>query len=92
MLDDALRKVHLSPTLHVIKIIHGFGSSGKGGTLKTLVKNWSYSHRNRIKASIPGEDVTLFNPGVQELASAFNLSINEDFGTLNEGITLLWVK
>ncbi|MBI1805410.1 MAG: Smr/MutS family protein [Ignavibacteriae bacterium] len=92
VLDEALRKAHLSSSLRVIKIIHGFGSSGKGGTLKTLVRNWMYRQRARIKSSIPGEYLTPFNPVVQELAATLDLSISKDFGAPNEGITILWVK
>ena len=92
MLDDSLRKVKLSPHLRLIKIVHGFGSSGRGGTLKALVRNWTYARRSRVKISIPGEQITPFNPDVQELAASCEISVSADLGAANDGATIVWVK
>ena len=92
MLDETLRTIQLSASLRILKIIHGFGSSGRGGTLKTLARNWAYGHRTRIRVIIPGEDLTPFNPAIKELAAACHLSVGSDLGAPNDGITILWVK
>jgi len=40
----------------VVKIIHGYGSSGVGGTLRTEVQKWlrQRSAQSQIRAFIPG--------------------------------------
>jgi hypothetical protein len=91
MLDEALRSVHSSPTLRVINIIHGFGSKGIGGTLKTHVKNWAYTNRQRIHATIDGEQFSPFHSSSQSLVSACGISFN-DLSSSNQGTTILWVK
>ena len=91
MLDDALRTVSLSSQLRVMKIIHGYGSHGKGGSLKTLVRNWAFTRRSRFKEIIDGENLSSFNPIIQKLLS----SVEADFsyiGAPNEGMTILWIR
>jgi hypothetical protein len=91
MLDGALRSISLSPDRCVLKIIHGYGSSGKGGTLKTVVRNWAYTHRDRIREVLDGENFSPFNPVVQNLIASYNLTLS-DIGPVNEGITILWFE
>lgn len=92
ILNDALRKIRLSSHLRILKIIHGYGSSGKGGNLKTTVKNWIYNNRKRIKCSINGEQVETFDTDVIELAAECDISLRDDLGFANEGMTIIWVK
>ena len=92
LLNESLKKVHLSSQLRVIKIIHGYGSSGRGGSLKTLAINWAYGNRNRIKCVIAGEGTDTFDADVLQLAQECDLSIRNDLGYANEGMTIIWVK
>ena len=92
MLDESLKRIKLSPTLRVLKIIHGYGSKGRGGSLKTLVKNWAYQRRNKIRISINGEDIDPFDQQTQMLASQCSFSITNDLGSATEGVTIIWVK
>ncbi len=92
LLSSALRKVQSSPTFRVLKIIHGHGSGGQGGTLKTVVQNWAFKNKSRIKLIIEGINLSPFNPDVQRLCSECNLQPSKDVGESNKGITLIWVK
>jgi hypothetical protein len=81
--------------VRVLKIIHGYGSSGKGGTLNHGLKK-SFALRKKegvIKDFIPGENFTIFNPIVLELLEAVpELRADPDLSTTNEGVTVLWLK
>jgi hypothetical protein len=91
MLDDTLRTFSLSSQQRVLKIIHGYGSGGKGGSLKTLVRNWAFVNRNRFKEIIDGENLSPFNPIVQQLLSAVEVNLS-DIGSPNEGVTIVWIR
>lgn len=92
LLDESLRKIRLSSHLRIMKIIHGYGSKGTGGALKTVVKNWVHQHHDNIISSIDGEQLTPFNPQVQVLSAECNMSPEKDLGAPNEGITIVWVS
>ena len=64
---EAWSTVRNSPSLRVLKIIHGHGSTGKGGVTKELVRNWAFRNRNRFRAIIDGENYTLFDADVLEM-------------------------
>jgi hypothetical protein len=100
-LDDARRQVVEAirqakrEGVRVLKVIHGYGSSGKGGTLNHgLRKSFSLRKReNAIKDFIPGEHFNIFNPVVLDLLEVIpSLRGDPDLGTTNLGITVLWLK
>jgi len=74
----------------VIKIIHGYGSSGVGGVIKQMVRKSLQSklNQNQIKAFIPGEAIKGFM-GYSEIIDKYkNLIINDsDYHKSNDGIT-----
>jgi hypothetical protein len=81
--------------IRALKIIHGYGSSGKGGTLQHgLRKSFALRKKERvIKDYIPGEAFTIFNPVVLELLEAVPaLRADADLAATNEGVTVLWLK
>ena len=81
--------------VRVLKIIHGYGSSGKGGVLHHgLRKSFALRKKeNAIKDFIAGEDFTIFNPIVLELLAAVSeLRADPDLAATNEGVTVLWLK
>lgn len=100
-LDDARRLVigeikrAKREGVKVLKVIHGYGSSGKGGTLCVGLRK-SFGLRKKegvIKDSIAGEDFTVFNPTVLALLEAVpELRGDPDLGATNEGVTVLWLK
>ena len=81
--------------VRAMKIIHGYGSSGKGGKLNTgLRKSFGLRKKERmIKDFIPGEDFSIFESRVLELLEAIpDLRSDPDLNATNEGITILWIK
>jgi hypothetical protein len=91
-LMDAWGKVRNSRDLCVLKIIHGHGSSGKGGTTKEFVRNWGFRHRRLFRAVIPGEQYSLFDEQTTLLRSSAGMYSDTDLGSSNPGITIFWVK
>ncbi len=89
---DAWETVRNSPALRLVKIIHGFGSGGRGGTTRELVRNWAFRHRGRFRAIFNGEDYTLHDSGTQELRKEIGQYPDSDLTMPNPGITIIWVK
>ena len=81
--------------VRVLKVIHGYGSSGKGGKLNFGLRK-SFGLRKKegvIRDFIAGEDFSIFNPTVLALLEAVpGLRGDPDLGATNEGITILWLQ
>jgi len=81
--------------VRVLKIIHGYGSSGKGGKLNVGLRK-SFGLRKKegvIKDSIPGEDFSIFHPTVLALLDTVpELRGDPDLNATNEGVTVLWLR
>jgi len=79
----------------VLKVIHGYGSSGKGGALCVGLRK-SFRLRRKegvIRDFIPGEDFSIFNDRVLALLEAVpEMRGDPDLNATNEGITILWLK
>jgi hypothetical protein len=100
-LDDARRDVIAEirrakrDRVRVLKIIHGYGSSGKGGKLCTGLRK-SFKLRKEegvILDFVPGERFSIFNSVVHAMFDACPaLRGDPDLEATNEGITLLWLK
>lgn len=76
----------------VLKIIHGYGSSGVGGALKRAVRA---SLRKRcqegtIRAFVGGEQWSVFDESTREIVDACpSLGRDRDLRSGNEGITIV---
>jgi hypothetical protein len=100
-LDDARRVVIAGikqakrEGVKVLKVIHGYGSSGKGGTLCIGLRK-SFGLRKKegvIKDFIAGEDFSIFNETTLDLLEAVpELRGDPDLGATNEGVTIIWLK
>lgn len=91
---EAIREARRSG-VRVLKIIHGYGSSGKGGKLNIgLRKSFGLRKKEKvIKDFIPGEDFSIFEDRVLELLEAIpGLRADPDLNATNEGITIVWIK
>ncbi len=79
----------------VLKVIHGYGSSGKGGALCIGLRK-SFGLRKKegaIKGFFPGEEFSVFNPAVLDMLEAVpSLRGDPDLNATNEGVTLVWLK
>ena len=79
----------------VLKVIHGYGSSGKGGTLcHGLRKSFGLRRKEGvIRGFIPGERFSIFDATVLQLLEAVpELRADPDLNATNEGVTVLWLK
>ena len=79
----------------VLKVIHGYGSSGTGGKLCVGLRK-SFGLRKKegaIRDFVPGEDFSIFNNTVLAmLEAAPELRGDPDLNATNEGVTILWLK
>jgi hypothetical protein len=91
-LVSAAARVSSSPSLRLLKIVHGYGSSGKGGATREVVRGWAFRHRQRYRAIIEGERYSLFEPAVQEARKEIGDFQDPDLGAHNAGILVLWIK
>jgi hypothetical protein len=89
-LDEALRSTQLSGGVRIIRVIHGYGSGGKGGTLKTTVRNWAFRRRDRIRMAIPGEEYSPLGSPVGRVLQESGISLHE-VGPADPGVTILVV-
>ncbi len=89
---DAWSRARNSHDIRLLKIIHGYGSSGRGGSTKEIVRNWVYQQRRHFRAIIPGEDYSLFNTAVQGLRKEVGEFEDEDLEKGNEGMVVVWIR
>jgi hypothetical protein len=89
---DAWETVRNSRGLRVVKIIHGYGSGGKGGATRELVRNWAFRHRALFRGILNGEDYSLHEKATQELRREIGQYPDPDLTMANPGITIIWVK
>lgn len=85
-------KIRSEPDLRLLKVIHGYGSSGKGGSTKDTVRNWAFRNRNKLRAVVEGEEYSLYNPTVQEMRKEIGDYADPDLASANPGITVLWIS
>ena len=90
-LDHALAAAR-AEGVPVLKLIHGYGSSGVGGRLREEV--WKaldrFQRNGSIAAFIPGEDFRLSNETSWELVKRDKaLREDRDLGRANRGITMV---
>ncbi|MBM2839726.1 MAG: hypothetical protein HW412_254 [Bacteroidetes bacterium] len=88
----AWSQVRNSPDLRVLKIIHGYGSSGKGGSTKEAVRNWTFRNRHKFKTVVDGEDYDLYDATTAVMRTEVGPYNDSDLGAANAGITIVWVK
>ncbi len=91
-LMDASSKVRNSATLRVLKIVHGHGSSGKGGSTKDVVRNWAFRNKARIRATIDGERYNVYETETGEMRNEVGTFSDPDLDNGNPGVTILWIK
>lgn len=81
--------------IRVLKVIHGYGSTGKGGALCFALRK-SFNLRQKegaIQRFIAGGDFSIFDEVTMSLLEAVpELRGDPDLNATNEGVTLLWLK
>lgn len=81
--------------LNVLIVIHGYGSSGKGGVIKSQVTEYLQTafKNKKIKAFVPGEQWSDFNLTVKQMQVLFpQLILHSQVKNLNSGISVVWVQ
>jgi hypothetical protein len=89
---EGWRQVRNTSDLYILKIIHGHGSKGKGGSTKETVRNWAFRQRGKCVAVIPGEEYTLLADDTARMRREMGAFPDPDLGSPNPGITIIWVK
>jgi hypothetical protein len=76
----------------VLKIVHGYGSSGVGGILRPVVRNFlrQAKERGEIRLFVNGESFSSYEARSKELiAENSELVLDRDLGRGNKGITFV---
>jgi hypothetical protein len=79
----------------VLKIIHGYGSGGRGGVLRTgLRKVFSeYQSDGDILGHASGEEFSIFHSASLEMITAApELRKDPDLERSNPGVSFLWIQ
>lgn len=87
---DALRM-----RLPVLKVVHGYGSSGKGGRIRRELHKHLENLKNsgQVKLFVPGERWDIFDPDAREVIDACGkLRSDTDLGRYNMGITIVLIE
>ena len=90
-MDQAIRSAR-SKRCKILKLIHGYGSSGRGGAIRREAQSALAKHQRagRIKAFVPGES---FSPFYEEARIAVDacpaLISDRDYTRSNHGITIV---
>jgi hypothetical protein len=90
-LDELLRTLAPGGRTRIVRVIHGYGSGGKGGTLRTAVRNWAYRRRGKFALILPGEEYSPFLPAVREHLAPGGGATISDLADTGEGMTLLFL-
>ncbi len=96
--SDAVRRV----TFHIhnsraqgcaaLKLIHGYGSTGKGGKIRVEVRRYLTQQKAKrvIRDFIPGEEFSIFNaPTRDAFALCPALRQDSDLERSNNGVTII---
>ena len=71
-------------------IIHGYGSSGKGGVIRDKARQWlnAQARNGVVKCVINGEDFNLFNFKALELKNTYK-ELEQLLKVCNHGVTVV---
>ncbi|MCR5340134.1 MAG: Smr/MutS family protein [Saccharofermentans sp.] len=81
--------------VRMVKIIHGYGSTGKGGTIRKVCRQKLLEYRRRwiIKDICSGEDLTPFSEEGRRFAEKYpEIRRDSDWGMGNPGVTIVAFK
>ncbi len=76
----------------ILKIVHGYGSTGKGGELRWCLREYlqAMKFRNSILTFIAGEDLRLSNKSVYKVLMDYSiLRKDKDYNKSNRGVTFI---
>ena len=91
LLSQSLRTAKATGT-HVVKLIHGYGSSGKGGAIRTAVRKdlEERQRQGQIWLYIPGDEFSPFYENARQAVYKYpELTKDRDYTRTNQGITIV---
>lgn len=73
-----------------VLIIHGYGSTGKGGAIHNATRRWlkAQEQAGKIKTVLFGEDFSIFNFKALELKNKYH-ELEPLIGSCNHGVTVV---
>ena len=73
-----------------VQIVHGYGSTGKGGAICTKARQWlkAQEQKGKIKSVVYGEDFTIFNATARDLKARYP-ELEQLFTVCNHGVTVV---
>lgn len=98
VVSDALSRMNLGlqemrfSRIKVVKLVHGYGSTGRGGKICIGVREElaSMKRKKLIRDYIPGEEFGPFDAASRKLAEQNkNITKDPDYGRTNHGITIV---
>lgn len=92
-LEQAIRTARARRTA-ALKIVHGYGSSGKGGAIKRDVAQVlaRKMRAGEIRGFVAGENFSPFDPGARKILDLCpELRNDSDYARGNDGITIVLV-
>ena len=81
--------------IKAFKIIHGYGSTGKGGALRTGIRAYlAQLKKAKIIADfVPGEDFSVFNETTRKILDLDNsFRKDSDLDKMNAGVTIIVIS
>jgi len=81
--------------ISVLKIIHGYGSGGRGGVLRMGLRKvfTEYQHDGEILGYASGEEFSIFHPvSLEMITLAPELRTDRDLERSNPGVSFLWIQ
>lgn len=81
--------------ISVLKVIHGYGSGGRGGILRTGLRKvfTECQHDGDILGFASGEEFSIFHPvSLEMITVAPELSRDTDLEASNPGVSFLWIQ
>jgi hypothetical protein len=76
----------------VVKIIHGYGSSGTGGAIRSAIRELmaQWQREGKVLKFVAGENWSIFDAGSQDLRQRYAfLGKDEDLDRGNAGMTIV---
>ena len=98
VVSEALKRMHSGlqeircSRPKAVKLIHGYGSTGRGGKIRIGVREelMKMKQRKQIRDFIPGEEFGPADPSSRELVDRDRrISRDPDYGRINHGITIV---
>ena len=96
--SDAIRRITFNIRnagklgISAIKFVHGYGSSGKGGSIRTEARKYleSQKQHKQIRNYIPGENFSIFDEATREaFLHCDDLRRDGDLERHNNGVTIV---